>query len=51
MVAEQEKRYEPDVWEPVIKKYLDTLHEPKRTSILHVAVNALGFELERPLIP
>jgi hypothetical protein len=28
--------------------YLDVLHEPKRTSVLQIAVNALEYELERP---
>jgi Virulence-associated protein E len=50
MVPEQEKRFEVDPWESVIKRYLDTLHLPKRTSVLHIAVNALEYELERPLI-
>jgi predicted P-loop ATPase len=49
IVPEQEKRFETDAWEPVIARYLDRLHE-KRTSVLHVAVNALEYELERPLI-
>jgi predicted P-loop ATPase len=47
---EQETRFEADVWEPLIKRYLDCLHLPKRTSILHIAVNALEYETEPPLI-
>jgi len=50
IVDEQETRYEPDVWEPLIRDYLDILHKPKRTSILHIAINVLGYEREPPLI-
>jgi predicted P-loop ATPase len=50
IVPEQENRYEQDVWEPLIRDYLDILHVPKRTSILHIAVNVLGYETEPPLI-
>jgi predicted P-loop ATPase len=47
---EQETRFEADAWEPLIKRYLDCLHLPKRTSILHIAVNVLEYETEPPLI-
>jgi Virulence-associated protein E len=47
---QQETRFEADAWEPLIKRYLDCLHEPKRTSILHIAVNVLEYETEPPLI-
>jgi hypothetical protein len=50
IVAEQEKRFEPDVWEGPIKRYLDCLHEPKRTTVLNIALNPLEYEAERPLI-
>jgi hypothetical protein len=50
IVGEQETRFEADVWEPLIKSYLDCLHLPKRTSILHIAVNVLEYETEPPLI-
>lgn len=48
---EQEARFELDAWEKPIKDYLDCLHEPKRTTILNIAINALGYELEPPLTP
>jgi Virulence-associated protein E/Primase C terminal 2 (PriCT-2)/Bifunctional DNA primase/polymerase, N-terminal len=48
--AEQAARYEGDPWEEPIAIYLDRLHE-KKTTILHVAVHALQYELERPLMP
>src|SRR5262249_32896375 len=47
--TEQAARYEGDPWEEPIARYLDRLHE-KKTTILHVAVHALQYELERPLI-
>jgi predicted P-loop ATPase len=47
IAAEQEARFEADAWERPIKKYLDAL-EPKRTTVLQVALHALGYELERP---
>jgi Virulence-associated protein E len=50
IAEEQETRFEADAWEPLIKRYLDCLHLPKRTSILHIAVNALEYETEPPLI-
>jgi hypothetical protein len=46
---EQETRYEPDVWEELIQRYLDGLLT-KRTTILEVAADALGFELKPPLV-
>jgi hypothetical protein len=51
IAAEQEARYETDAWEEPIKRYLDVLHAPKRTTILHVALHALDYEAERPLMP
>jgi hypothetical protein len=50
IVAEQENRFEADAWEPLIKRYLDCLHLPKRTSILHIAINVLEYETEPPQI-
>jgi hypothetical protein len=47
---EQENRYVQDVWEPLIKDYLDVLHVPKRTTLINIAVNVLGYEIEPPLI-
>ena len=47
---QQEARFEPDAWEQPIARYLDKLHEPKRTTVFHVALHALEFEAERPLI-
>jgi predicted P-loop ATPase len=46
----QEDRYEPDVWEEPIRRYLDLLHE-KKTTVLQIALQALGYEAEPPLIP
>ena len=48
---EQEARFEVDAWEGLIKDYLDCLHEPKQTTLINIAVNALGYELEPPLTP
>jgi predicted P-loop ATPase len=48
IAAEQEARFEADAWEKPIRRYLDTL-STKRTTVLDVAVEALGYELERPL--
>jgi hypothetical protein len=50
IAAEQEARYEVDAWEVPIKRYLDCLRE-KKTTILHVALHALDYEAERPLMP
>jgi hypothetical protein len=50
IAEEQEARFEADAWEPMIHRYLDRLHE-KRTSVLHVAIGALDYEGERPLVP
>jgi hypothetical protein len=47
ITAEQEARYQADAWEKPIQDYLDRL-DTKKTTILLVAANALGFELERP---
>ena len=46
---EQEARFEPDAWEEPIQRYLDTLPAPKRTTILDVALHALGFEDGPPI--
>jgi predicted P-loop ATPase len=53
IAAEQEKRYEADVWEKPIADFLnrlpeDDLLQARRTTILDIAVNALGFEIEPP---
>jgi hypothetical protein len=48
--AEQEARFEADAWEQPIADFLARLHEPKRTTILNVAVGALEYETERPMI-
>jgi hypothetical protein len=50
IAPEQENRYEPDVWEPLIKDYLDILHVPKQTTLINIAVNVLGYEIEPPLL-
>jgi predicted P-loop ATPase len=50
IVPEQESRYEPDVWEPLVKDHLDILHLPKKTTILQIAIDVLGYEIEPPLI-
>jgi hypothetical protein len=50
IAAEPEARFEPDVWEQPIARFLEKLHE-KRTTILQVAIGALEFEAERPLMP
>jgi predicted P-loop ATPase len=47
---EQEARYEPDVWEGPIQQYLDGLPTPKKTTILDIAINALGYEDKPPII-
>jgi hypothetical protein len=53
IAAEQEARYDTDVWEAPIADFLAKLPgdlvTPKRTTILDIAVGALDFELERPL--
>jgi predicted P-loop ATPase len=53
IAPEQESRYEPDVWEPLIRNYLDGLIEQAlkaqptsylpRTTILDIATEVLGF--------
>jgi predicted P-loop ATPase len=50
IAPEQERRFEVDEWEPLIQRYLNALHEPKRTTIINIAVNVLGYETERPII-
>ena len=53
IAAEQEARYEADVWEKPIADFLARLPEgdlvrPKRTTILDIAIYALDYEDERP---
>ena len=50
IAAEQEARFEADVWEQPIKRFLDVLHV-KRTTVLQVALGALEYEGQRPLMP
>jgi predicted P-loop ATPase len=50
IAGEQEARFETDAWEQPIERYLDLLFE-KKTTILQVALNALEFEAQRPLMP
>jgi hypothetical protein len=50
IAPEQDARYEGDAWEEPIRQYLDRLHE-KKTTIMRVAIGALEFEGERPLMP
>src|SRR5262249_10952330 len=45
IAPEQEKRYEPDAWEPLIA---DFLAGKDRTTILDIAEGALNYELELP---
>jgi hypothetical protein len=45
IAPEQETRYETDAWEPLIRDYLQDVN---RTSVLHIATGALGYELEPP---
>jgi Virulence-associated protein E/Bifunctional DNA primase/polymerase, N-terminal len=47
---EQEARYETDAWEEPIMLYLDGLPAPKKTTILDIATNALGYELNPPIV-
>ena len=47
VTPEQEARYEGDAWEMPIA---DFLASQTKTTVLAVAVNALHFELERPLV-
>jgi predicted P-loop ATPase len=49
IMPEQEARYELDAWEQPIARYLAILHPPKKTTLLEVAVEALGFEIEPPM--
>ena len=46
---EQEDRYDPDVWEGPIQRYLDSL-PVKRTTLLDIATIALGYELKPPIV-
>jgi predicted P-loop ATPase len=43
---QQDARYESDVWEPVVKKYLAG---KTRVTLLQVAVGALKYEVEPPI--
>jgi hypothetical protein len=45
IAAEQEKRYEADVWEKPIAQFL---HGKTRTTIMEVALGVLGYEVTRP---
>jgi predicted P-loop ATPase len=45
IVPEQEARYEADAWEELIAKFLK---DKLKTTVLRVAVGALGYEGERP---
>jgi hypothetical protein len=45
IIPEQENRYEGDAWEEPIREFLDTV---TRTTILRVAISALGFEPGKP---
>jgi hypothetical protein len=45
---EQEARFEPDAWEQPIKDYLEG---EQRTTILDIAIGALGYEIEPPTPP
>jgi Virulence-associated protein E/Bifunctional DNA primase/polymerase, N-terminal len=47
---EQEARYESDAWEEPIQRYLDGLTIPKKTTILEIALNALGYEDKPPVV-
>ncbi len=49
VMPEQAARYEGDAWEQPIKRYLDRLSD-KKTTVLRVALGALGFEGDRPLV-
>jgi Virulence-associated protein E len=46
---EQEARYEPDAWEEPIQRYLDGL-SPKKTTVIEIAVGALAYEAEPPVV-
>ena len=45
--AEQDARFEADVWEKPIAEFLDRLTE-KKTTLIDIAVGALGYEEEPP---
>jgi 5S rRNA maturation endonuclease (ribonuclease M5) len=49
IAAEQEARFEADAWETPIKRYLGGL-TTKKTTVYQVAMGALGFEGDRPLV-
>jgi hypothetical protein len=49
-MPEQAARYEGDAWEEPISRYLEKLHD-KRTTLVQVAIGALDYESERPLMP
>src|SRR5262249_31543745 len=58
IAPEQESRYEPDVWEPLIKKYLDGLMDRAlkatpsylpRTTMLDVAIKVLGVTTKKTI--
>jgi predicted P-loop ATPase len=45
IAPEQETRFEVDAWEPLIRDFLE---EVNRTTMLIIAVGALGYELKTP---
>jgi predicted P-loop ATPase len=49
IAPEQEARFEADAWEGPIQQYLERL-DPKRTTVLKVALGALAYEDDRPVL-
>jgi hypothetical protein len=47
IAPEQENRYEPDAWEPLIADYLDG---KSKTTLIDIAVDTLGYEIEPPQV-
>ena len=47
---EQEARYEGDAWEEPIARYLNRERD-KRVTLIQIAIGALGYEGDRPLMP
>jgi hypothetical protein len=45
IAVEQDARYEPDVWEEPIKRFLAG---EKKITIMEIAIGALGYEIVRP---
>jgi predicted P-loop ATPase len=49
IAPEQETRFETDPWDPLIRRHLEHLGGvPKTTTVLEIAVHALGYEIEAP---